>query len=45
MRPLHLYRLERNHYVEHSVTKPGEMLRLTQPVVAEITPEDLLPPR
>jgi Uma2 family endonuclease len=42
---LHLYKLAGNHYVEHSVTKPGEVLHLTDPVEATISPEDLLPPR
>jgi hypothetical protein len=42
---LHLHRLEGRHYVEHSVTKPGDTLRLTEPVVAEISPEALLPHR
>jgi Uma2 family endonuclease len=40
---LHLYRLRGSHYVEHSVTKPGDTLRLTEPVTAEIKPDDLLP--
>ncbi|MEV1285752.1 Uma2 family endonuclease [Micromonospora sp. NPDC049679] len=42
---LHLHRLDGRHYVEHSVTKPGDLLRLTEPVVAEISPEALLPHR
>ncbi len=42
---LHLYRLNGAHYAEHSVTKPGQVLRLTEPVEASIAPEDLLPPR
>ncbi|SDX98791.1 Endonuclease, Uma2 family (restriction endonuclease fold) [Micromonospora pattaloongensis] len=42
---LHLHRLEGRHYVEHSVTKPGGTLRLTAPVLAEISPEALLPRR
>ena len=42
---LHLYRLADRHYVEHSVTRPGEVLRLAEPVAAEIRPEELLPPR
>jgi Uma2 family endonuclease len=41
---LHLYRLSGNHYVEHSVTQAGQVLRLTDPVEAAIAPEDLLPP-
>lgn len=40
---LHLYRLSGSHYVEHSVTKPGDTLHLTEPVTAEIRPDDLLP--
>jgi Uma2 family endonuclease len=42
---LHLHRLSGAHYVEHSVTKPGAILRLTEPVSAEIDPERLLPRR
>lgn len=41
---LHLYRLAGSHYVEHSVTYPGTLLRLEEPVEATIAPEDLLPP-
>ena len=41
---LHLYRLEGNHYVEHSVTHAGQLLRLKEPLEATIAPEDLLPP-
>lgn len=41
---LHLYELAGDHYVERSVTKPGEVLHLTEPVDAILTPEDLLPP-
>jgi Uma2 family endonuclease len=41
---LHLHRLTGDHYVEHSVTHPGQLLRLTEPVEATIAPEDLLPP-
>lgn len=40
---LHLYRRLGRHYREQSVTKPGEMLQMTQPVRATIRPEDLLP--
>jgi Uma2 family endonuclease len=40
---LHLYRRQGRHYVEHSVTKPGDVLELTEPVRATIRPEDLLP--
>jgi len=39
-----LYRLDGTHYVEHATAKPGQPLRLTDPVVAEIDPADLLPP-
>jgi Uma2 family endonuclease len=42
---LHLYRLADEHYVEHSVTRPGETLELTEPVAASLSPESLLPPR
>jgi len=41
---LHLYRLSGTHYVEHSVTHAGQLLRLKEPLVAMIAPEDLLPP-
>ncbi|GAB2927122.1 hypothetical protein GCM10027280_13100 [Micromonospora polyrhachis] len=40
---LHLYRLDGQHYVEESVTKPGQTLHLTDPVTAEIAPSELLP--
>ncbi|MFK3982949.1 Uma2 family endonuclease [Micromonospora sp. NPDC050397] len=40
---LHLYRLRGSHYVEESVTKPGDVLRLTEPLPAEIDPSGLLP--
>ncbi|MEO3743780.1 Uma2 family endonuclease [Plantactinospora sp. B5E13] len=42
---LRLHRLDGAHYVEHAIVKPGEVLRLTEPVTAEIRPEELLPPR
>lgn len=42
---LHLYRLAGEHYVEHSVTRPGEVLKLTEPVAVEIDPSALLPHR
>lgn len=42
---LHLYRLSGRVYAEHSVTRPGEVLELTEPVVATLVPEELLPPR
>ncbi|BCJ66449.1 Uma2 family endonuclease [Polymorphospora rubra] len=38
---LRLYRLHGVSYVEHAVARPGEVLRLTEPVVADIRPEDL----
>jgi Uma2 family endonuclease len=41
---LHLYKLAGDHYVEHSVTHAGQVLRLTEPLQASIAPEDLLPP-
>jgi hypothetical protein len=31
-------------YAKHSVTEVGKALELTEPVVAIISPEDLLPP-
>ena len=43
-RSLHLYRLVENTYVEHAVSKAGEVLRLTEPVVAVLDPAVLLPP-
>ncbi|HEY0700062.1 MAG TPA: Uma2 family endonuclease [Micromonospora sp.] len=39
---LHLYRLDGEHYVEQSVGVGG-VLRLTEPVIAEIAPAALLP--
>lgn len=42
---LHLYRLTDGTYTEHSVTKAEEILQLTEPVVATISPAELLPPR
>ncbi|MFB9235262.1 Uma2 family endonuclease [Plantactinospora siamensis] len=41
---LHLYRREGDHYLEHSITRRGQVLRLVEPVTAEIDPERLLPP-
>jgi hypothetical protein len=41
---IHLNELVGNHYVERSVTRPGEVLRLTEPVDVTIYPADLLPP-
>ncbi|MEV6597255.1 Uma2 family endonuclease [Actinoplanes sp. NPDC051346] len=42
---LHLHELTGGHYIERSVTRVGEVLHLTDPVEAAISPEDLLPPR
>ncbi|SCF13212.1 Uma2 family endonuclease [Micromonospora mirobrigensis] len=42
-RMMHLYQRQGAHYVERSVTKPGEVLELTEPVRATIRPEDLVP--
>jgi len=42
---LHLHRLAGDAYTEHSVTKPGDVLHLTEPVIADIDPEELLSPR
>lgn len=42
---LRLFRLQKGTYVEHSTAVPGEILRMTEPVTAEIRPESLLPPR
>jgi Uma2 family endonuclease len=41
---LHLYKLAGTTYVEHSVTKVGEILELTDPIVATIDPADLMLP-
>ncbi|WP_433721964.1 Uma2 family endonuclease [Actinoplanes sp. CA-051413] len=41
---LHLYELRGNHYVERSVTRPGGVLDLAEPLTADLAPEDLLPP-
>lgn len=40
---LRLHRLDGTTYVEHSVTKVGQVLRLTDPVGATIDPAELLP--
>ncbi|MGW0436348.1 Uma2 family endonuclease [Micromonospora sp. NPDC003197] len=40
---LHRYRLDGQHYIEESVTTPGQTLHLTDPVNAEIAPSELLP--
>ncbi|GAB3815818.1 Uma2 family endonuclease [Micromonospora zhanjiangensis] len=42
---LHLHRRSGPHYVAHSVTKPGTVLRLTEPVTVDLDPERLLPGR
>jgi Uma2 family endonuclease len=42
---LRLLRLEHAHYVEHTVGRPGQPLRFTEPVSTEIDPADLLPRR
>jgi Uma2 family endonuclease len=36
---------ERNRYEQHSVVGPGEILRMIEPIVADIDPGELLPPR
>ncbi|MGW4941482.1 Uma2 family endonuclease [Actinoplanes sp. NPDC004185] len=41
---LHLYQLRGDYYVERSVTRPGEVLHLEEPVTADLVPEDLLSP-
>jgi len=41
---LRLHELDGATYVERSVTRVGEVLRLTEPVVATIDPAELLPP-
>ncbi|MFC0006951.1 Uma2 family endonuclease [Micromonospora siamensis] len=40
---LHLYRCKDGQYHEHSVTRVGEILELTEPVKVTIRPEELLP--
>jgi Uma2 family endonuclease len=42
---LHLYGLSGDRYTERSVTQVGDVLDLTEPIEATISPEDLLPPR
>ncbi|MCO1617609.1 hypothetical protein [Micromonospora sp. CPM1] len=39
----HLHRRQGRHYREVSVTKPGSVLELAEPVRATIRPEDLVP--
>jgi Uma2 family endonuclease len=41
---LHLYELTGDHYAERSVTHVGEVLHLTEPLDARISPADLRPP-
>ncbi|WP_433297908.1 Uma2 family endonuclease [Actinoplanes sp. CA-030573] len=43
-RALRLYRLEDGRYVEQTACEPGDVLRLTEPVVASIDLAELLPP-
>jgi Uma2 family endonuclease len=40
-----LYKLEGSEYAVHTTAAPGELLEITEPVVATIDPADLLPPR
>jgi Uma2 family endonuclease len=42
---LHLYELAGETYAKHSVTEVGMTLELTEPVVATLSPADLLPPK
>jgi hypothetical protein len=42
---LHLYQLQGQHYIEHSITKYGEILHLFEPVNAYLDTTKLLPPR
>lgn len=39
---LHLYELVDDTYVLRSVTSPGEILRIEEPLVVTIDPKDLL---
>jgi hypothetical protein len=39
---LHLHQLVGTTYAEHSVTRPGDVLKLTDPVIAEIDPTKLV---
>jgi Uma2 family endonuclease len=41
---LRLFELAGDKYVEAQTAKAGEVLRLTEPVVVDLVPEDLLPP-
>jgi Uma2 family endonuclease len=42
---LQLFRLQDGVYTKHSTTEPGGVLRMSEPVTAEIRPESLLPER
>ena len=42
---LHLYQLDGDKYLEYSVTVSGQVLHLTEPIEASLSPEDLVPPR
>ena len=42
---LHLHELDGDKYLQRSITRSGETLRLTEPVVVELEPASLLPPR
>jgi Uma2 family endonuclease len=42
---LRLFRLQSGTYVERHTAEPGQVLKLIEPVTAEIRPESLLPPR
>jgi Uma2 family endonuclease len=41
---LHLYELSGGEYVQHAVAEPGQVLRMTEPLTADLHPEALLPP-
>jgi len=41
---LSLYKISGDKYLQHSVTKAGQLLQLEEPLRATIAPEDLLPP-
>ncbi len=40
----HLYALSGDHYVERAAAKPGDVLCMTEPLIADLAPEALLPP-
>ncbi len=42
---LHLFRREGDHYVVSAEAKPGQTLRLTDPVAVELEPAKMLPPQ